>query len=249
MSIENRKHEKRMTSTSFDAWVEHLQSKTKTTEIAEKETFSFKCQKCASCCRNAYLSIFYEAIDIYKLMTWLLSVTGSNQDINTILDKYATVVYIDEINPFPMLAIRTRAHMNSCVFLKSGECSIYKSRPLVCRSYPLAIANAERGEEYHIIKEFPHHFAEETFSVHQYVDKVYTNEDREYLKLKAHYYTRIIELVKGFTPACWESAEAIIISMEYFAYDINKPFIPQYKENMGMLIQQLKSVIRYNTRD
>jgi Fe-S-cluster containining protein len=93
---------------------------------------SFKCRQCGWCCRNVVINVSHS--DIQR---WL---RGRRKDI---LDE---VSFIDN---YPKQGtggfyIRTTAFnpKQPCPFHCDEGCSIYETRPIACRDYPLASVSA-----------------------------------------------------------------------------------------------------------
>ena len=96
----------------------------------------FKCLRCALCCgdaRNRVRSILLLRIEAESI-SWKTSKS---------LDDFAEIV--EGFEPYVYCIKKTNE--GKCVFLKDNSCSIYETRPLICRFYPFQLKNI-RTERY-----------------------------------------------------------------------------------------------------
>lgn len=115
---------------------------TESAPLARGEEFCFECNsdcKCfGDCCRKA--NVFLTPYDIIKLKK-RLKMTSSE-----FLEKYTAMPSSSEF-PFPALMLRTENEQ--CLMIDGDDCSVYDSRPLACRLYPLAILPGR--SEFHLM--------------------------------------------------------------------------------------------------
>lgn len=86
----------------------------------------FSCTRCSSCCRHTPGYVFLSEKDISNL----LRATKTTRAY--FLKKYCRIV---SVNGFYRLSLREKANYD-CVFWADGKCTVYKNRPLQCKSYP-----------------------------------------------------------------------------------------------------------------
>jgi len=86
----------------------------------------FSCSRCSNCCRHTTGYVFLSEKDIAHL----LSVT--KLDKTHFLKKYCRIV---SVNGLYRLSLREKANYD-CIFWFDGKCTVYKNRPLQCKSYP-----------------------------------------------------------------------------------------------------------------
>jgi Fe-S-cluster containining protein len=134
MSVEGeirrfRKDLKKARSTSPDEVAKHLPA--------------FKCAGCAKCCRGAFgdntVTVFPR--EIRKLMAatgleWLDIVVPEQEDGGD-ADDYGNYHAFE-------WALRKKPD-GDCLFLASGRCTVYESRPCVCRTYPFYLEEGRVG--------------------------------------------------------------------------------------------------------
>lgn len=93
----------------------------------------FECQKCSACCRHDPGYVFLTRTDLDDLMkeTGLIEAD--------FLKKYCTVV---DLGGFKRISLIEKPNYD-CIFWKDGGCTVYKARPVQCRTFPFWISNIE----------------------------------------------------------------------------------------------------------
>jgi Fe-S-cluster containining protein len=90
----------------------------------------FKCLRCALCCGDTKNRV--RSILLFKIEAGRISRKTSKS-----LDDFAEKV--EGFEPYVYRMKKTEE--GKCVFLKDSSCSIYESRPLICRFYPFQLKN------------------------------------------------------------------------------------------------------------
>jgi uncharacterized protein len=118
-------------------------AKAKTPDEVVKHLPTFKCQGCAKCCRGAFgdntVTVFPD--EIRKLMAatgkeWLDIVEPEEEDGGD-PDDYGNRHAFE-------WALRKKPD-GDCMFLENGRCTVYASRPCVCRTYPFYLEEGRVG--------------------------------------------------------------------------------------------------------
>ena len=86
----------------------------------------FGCTRCSKCCRHTPGYVFLSEADIGPL---LRALTVSRQ---VFLQKYCRRV---RFGPVQRLSLKEKPNVD-CILWEAGGCSVYKARPLQCRSFP-----------------------------------------------------------------------------------------------------------------
>lgn len=92
----------------------------------------FKCQCCGWCCKNVVINVCYSDI-----MRW---------EKEERLDILREISYIDNYKKVGNGFYIAKTAFNPkqpCPFLKDGLCSIYATRPLSCKDFPLGVKKSE----------------------------------------------------------------------------------------------------------
>ena len=90
----------------------------------------FKCERCALCCGDARNRV--RSILLLKIETDYISRKTSKSP-----DEFAEKV--EGFEPYTYRMKKTND--GKCLFLKDNSCSIYETRPLICRFYPFQLKN------------------------------------------------------------------------------------------------------------
>jgi uncharacterized protein len=117
-------------------------AKAKTPDEVVKHLPTFKCQGCAKCCRGAFgdntVTVFPG--EIRRLMAatgreWLDIVEPELEEGDA--DDYGNLHAFE-------WALRKKPD-GDCMFLEGGRCTVYESRPCVCRTYPFYLEEGRVG--------------------------------------------------------------------------------------------------------
>ena len=94
--------------------------------ISIKNGIRFECQGSGKCCvsRNSYGFVYLSNIDIKRFSKFFkLSVKAFKKKYCQITDGFIHLTEKKELN-------------GNCIFLKNNKCTVYKSRPIQCRTWP-----------------------------------------------------------------------------------------------------------------
>lgn len=103
-----------------------------------KDGLNFECQRCSGCCRYDSGYVFLSEEDISNL----LEVLGISRE--ELLEKYCTEV---NISGTYRISLQEKENFD-CIFWIDGGCSVYKGRPLQCRSFPFWAPYLESREDW-----------------------------------------------------------------------------------------------------
>ncbi len=98
----------------------------KTQEPFYQDGLRFSCEGCSNCCRYEPGYVFLSRRDIYRLASFL------HATYKEITEKYCRPVAIHDIK---RLSLKEKQNYD-CIFWENNRCSVYKARPLQCKSYP-----------------------------------------------------------------------------------------------------------------
>ena len=108
--------------------------------ITPEGIFSFACHAGVSCFNRCCheIDVILTPVDILKMKTEL------NMSSDKFLTQYTTMQKLKGTG-IPLVKLQMRENTNgACIFLDQKKgCSIYHTRPLVCRSYPLGLASLD----------------------------------------------------------------------------------------------------------
>lgn len=209
--------------------------------VGNRERIKFKCSSCGSCCKNVRDSVMLEAFDAFRLIKHFKS-AYPDKSPDEILSIFSE---IKELSPgYFVYVLKTFNNDGICTFLKNNKCTVYKDRPRTCRTYPFAIEKTSNGNilKWILCTEQSHHFNCGHITAREWQRKMLTSEDIDFLKTEIDMIPQIGKLMHQIPDSLIEKATQLSLAFTYFAYDFSLPFLPQYKENMLMLISLLKQM-------
>ena len=199
--------------------------------VRPKDWVPFRCRLCGNCCRNLRGNLMPEQIDAYRLARFLR--------------ERGEVEYMEDF--FPVFLINTVDPDDSCVFLKDGRCSVYEARPRVCRLYPFTAFPGQRGKAFHFFQCMDNnsaHFSDGKILVKDWMYQNFSREDREFLTAESDTLLELGRLLKAMSTDGRKENLFQILYYRYYNYDLDQPFMPQYKENTEELKRILQELLR-----
>ena len=207
-------------------------------EIQPDAIFRFTCSGCGDCCRNVKDSVMVESLDLFRIARHL------EMEVSEVADQYTDSVNIAP--NYPVLMLKTKAYMDTCVFLRSGRCSIYPARPRTCRMYPLSVSpDDKRNGAFlnHVVSKKKHHFTGPEYRSQDWIDANFTADDRAFINMDLRWMVRLYPLVRRVDDS-WEKRLLFLsLLFRYFQFDTAEEFLPQYKRNMQGFEKELQRLI------
>jgi len=212
--------------------------------VRPKDWVPFRCRLCGNCCRNLRGNLMPEQIDAYRLARFL----RERGEVEYMEDFYTRYTYPDMLEGFfPVFLINTVDPDDSCVFLKDGRCSVYEARPRVCRLYPFTAFPGQRGKAFHFFQCMDNnsaHFSDGKILVKDWMYQNFSREDREFLTAESGTLLELGRLLKAMSTDGRKENLFQILYYRYYNYDLDQPFMPQYKENTVELKRILQELLR-----
>ena len=212
--------------------------------VRPKDWVPFRCRLCGNCCRNLRGNLMPEQIDAYRLARFL----RERGEVEYMEDFYTRYTYPDMLEGFfPVFLINTVDPDDSCVFLKDGRCSVYEARPRVCRLYPFTAFPGQRGKAFHFFQCIDNnsaHFSDGKILVKDWMYQNFSREDREFLTAESDTLIELGRLLKAMSTDGRKENLFQILYYRYYNYDLDQPFMPQYKENTEELKRILQELLR-----
>ena len=131
--------------------------------------------------------------------------------------------------------------------MKDGRCSVYEGRPHVCRIYPFSVRPGQRGrtfEFYRCVDQHAAHFADGQVLVKDWLYENFSREGREFWAAEGDTLPVLGRLLSSLDANELQAGLSQILHYRYYNYDLDRPFMPQYKENMAALEQFLRRRLR-----
>ena len=212
--------------------------------VRPKDWVPFRCRLCGNCCRNLRGNLMPEQIDAYRLARFL----RERGEVEYMEDFYTRYTYPDMLEGFfPVFLINTVDPDDSCVFLKDGRCSVYEARPRVCRLYPFTAFPGQRGKAFHFFQCMDNnsaHSSDGKILVKDWMYQNFSREDREFLTAESDTLIELGRLLKAMSTDGRKENLFQILYYRYYNYDLDQPFMPQYKENTEELKRILQELLR-----
>ncbi|MDE6261181.1 MAG: YkgJ family cysteine cluster protein [Oscillospiraceae bacterium] len=208
--------------------------------VRPKDWVTFRCQLCGNCCRDLENQLMLEPLDAYHLAR-LLRERG---EVTSIDDVYTRYAHTDMLEGYlPIYTMNTEGPDHACVFLKDGRCSVYEGRPHVCRIYPFSVRPGQRGrvfEFYRCVDQHAGHFSGDRIQVKDWLRENFTRENREFWAAEGNTLPILGRLLSSLGAGELRASLFQILHYRYYSYDLDKPFMPQYKANMAALERLLR---------
>lgn len=211
-----------------------------TRPVSNREKVTFSCSKCGACCKNVRESILLDPYDAFRLVRFM-DHTASSASAQAILEQNAELVSLSR--GFNVFVLKTAGDNGACTFLHENRCSIYPVRTRACRLYPFAMDPDKGGIQHFLLcLEQPHHFKNGRVTAREWQRKNLTAEEKEFLLEETQQLPALGALMRAIPDSRLPAAEVITVAMLYFAYDYDKAFLPQYRDNLQFLAARLKSL-------
>ena len=212
--------------------------------VRPKDWVPFRCRLCGSCCRNLRGNLMPEQLDAHRLARFL----RERGELEFMEDFYTKYTYPDMLEGFfPIFMMNTAGPDDSCVFLENGRCSVYEARPRVCRLYPFTAFPGQRGKAFHFflfLDSNSAHFSDGKILVKDWMYQNFSREDREFLTAESDTLLELGRLLKAMSTDGRKENLFQILYYRYYNYDLDQPFMPQYKENTVELKRILQELLR-----
>ena len=210
-------------------------------KIQQSERFHFRCQRCADCCKHVHEAIPAEALDIFRMAKFLKRTDPSITSYEDVVDRYLEPVPIDE-SGFCILMLKSVGEDDRCIFLDGNRCTIQPAKPRACRTYPLANGRLE----YFLCTERTHHYSGPQIKVRSWVRKTMNDEDKAFVIEDPEYCVRIARLLRRIPRQQLNRALLLFLHYRYSDYDLEQPFMPQYRRKNEQLLAALQKMIGGN---
>lgn len=208
-------------------------------KVSSDDYFRYDCSGCGDCCRNIRDSVMVVSLDLFRLARFL------GLDTSEVCLRYTDTAFLAW--GFPVLMLKTKQHIDACVFLRSSRCSVHSAKPRTCRAYPLGVGpdDDNPGEWLNfIVSKKQHHFTGRHRRVGDWLGENLTPEDREFVALDYSYTGELAKLIRAIDKRHEDEVLKLILFFKYLAYDTAENFPPQFTRNMEQLKGQLERLGR-----
>jgi len=184
-----------------------------------------ECAGCSACCRGMGESIILDPLDVFRITACL------DRCFEEMLNNEFELNVVDGII-LPNLKMNEES---ACPFLnEEGRCSVHKSRPGICRIFPLGRFYQDHDFKYFLQTEECVKKNRTKVKVGKWVDVPDYNKNKEYL-ISWHYFLNDVEERmkerndENFNKQCC----LLILRLFYMnPYDYDRDFYEQFEERM-----------------
>lgn len=230
---------------------EYLMDNIEKMTVGLDDTFKFHCTQCGKCCIYRE-DIILSPRDIFRMSKEL------NLSPPEFFYKYCRS-HIGDTSRIPIVRLISVGEDARCPLLKNNKCSVHNVKPAVCALYPLGRyiamdakkdieAQMEEAKVKYLLQPLDCGDDSETHTVRQWLSGFnIALEDEFFIKWNAAI-SKFGEALKKL-----EKTEDMLSMVEiwgvtrvvlYLKYDIDKPFMPQFEENVEGMLALLKDVVK-----
>ena len=212
--------------------------------VSLNDRFRFHCIGCAECCRHVAGVVPLCPLDLFKLAAYLRNYGIGVTCTDDVLAHFASPAMIND-SGFFVYFLRAVEDDDRCIFLNGNRCSIQDVKPVACRMYPLEAAPAADGSFQIILStEKAHHFKGRPFKVKSWFYRNMPEDIREFYRYDFCISPQIHKLLLAVPNDLTETALLQFHRYRYSDFDLNSPFMPQFKANTEKLICELQKLAR-----
>ena len=207
--------------------------------LNSEDEFKFNCAGCGDCCRNLKNVALVEPLDLYRIAKNL------GIHIEDAAAQYTKPLILSW--GYPVLTLRTKQHLDACVFLKNSKCSLYELRPRACRLYPLNAGPDDKnpGKFINLIDvKRKHHYTGVTYRAGEWMDEYFSLEEREAMQLDFKFAAEFARLRENIDSSEAEWLERIMLLYRYRMYVTAEDFLPQFIRNLAIIKNHMKMICK-----
>ena len=210
--------------------------------IQSSEHFPFRCRMCGACCRHVKESVPMESLDAFRLARFLRDRGENIHSMDDVLELYADPVLLHE-SGYMVFMLKTVGPEDACIFLKDNRCTIHEANPRACRTYPISVGpDGHGGHEQYLSMEQLHHFDGPQMSVKKWVRNRCSQEDFEFWETDVGSAREIAMLLEKIPQNKMKQALMLFLRYKYSDFDLDQPFIRQFKSNNERLLHALRNL-------
>ena len=220
-------------------------------KLTADDPFRFRCTQCGKCCINRE-DILLTPLDLFRIANEL------KLSLKEFIDQYCEL-YIGPDSHFPIIRLKPRGSIKRCPLLKNRRCSVHKAKPAMCAMFPIGrvIAFPEDGTSSNapVIEYFYMNPGcgnnTRTQTIREWFDSfgIPLDDDFfiEWATFQKNFVIFIREAEKFLDEAAMRQVWSPIYGILYLRYDLEKEFLPQFRENTEKLLRGLQMIAATKT--
>ena len=207
----------------------------------------FKCTGCGECCRHVNESVPVSCQDAFYLTKYLRDTGSDIYYIDQFLSEYATPELLDDCGFF-VYFLNTVGENDTCIFLKDNRCSVQKAKPTACRLYPFMVdPTGAGGFRYLYSNEREHHFRGPLVETKSWMKKNFSQESRAFMQEEYAKAGSIGKYLRMIPESRKTEALMHFLRLRYSEYDLDQPFLEQFRRNQEKLLAILYRMAEHET--
>ena len=229
---------------NMDRRTEEILQMAEKARIGVDDTFRFRCTACGKCCTNRE-DIMMNPLDVYRAAKHL------EMEVTELLDKYC-IVFVGRSSLLPIVSPKMKGRIKKCPFLENRKCSIHEAKPAVCELFPLGrIGDGKAdGKVSYFLQPLDCGKKDEVHTVREWLSGSGLKESEEWFfewqaaiavlskKMRSIFLDPGEDVLKDKDKAekillIGGEVEKALIATIYLNYDMDKEFLPQFKENLN----------------
>ena len=206
--------------------------------LEKDDAFIFACDRCNKCCKNRS-DILLTPLDLFKIAKYL------NKSIPAVLKEYCEV-YEGSGSKIPVVRIRPREYRQTCPFSGKDGCRVYPARQAVCFLFPLGrMTNPGASEFIYFLQDVPCGYKNQSQTVRQWLGAFLEEEP-----INLFWHAQIMKLMTILNEiydkysVSHDPINQLLFMNLYVFYDLEKDFMPQFKENSDAAIEIVREISR-----
>ena len=213
-------------------------------KLTADDPFRFRCTQCGKCCINRE-DILLTPLDLFRIANEL------KLSLKEFIGQYCEL-YIGPDSHFPIIRLKPRGSIKRCPLLKNRRCSVHKAKPAMCAMFPIgrviAFPEDETSSEAPVIEYFYMNPGcgdnTRTQTLREWFDSFGIPLDDDFFIVWATFQKNFVMLIRETERLLGESAMrqiwSPIFGILYLCYDLEKEFLPQFRENAEKLLRGLQ---------
>ena len=211
--------------------------------IGKDDAFCFHCNQCGECCRDR-VDILLSPFDLCRMAKAL------NKPLPDVLQEYGNL-YLGNTSKMPLVSLKMREDNGKCPFLMDdNRCKIHSNKPTVCALYPLgrgASREAKKAKIFYILQPTTCGGMDEIHTPREWMGEFNLLESEQWFSVWQDIVMEISEQIRIVLPQMpGRSGDELLMGITeilYLHYEVDKPLIPQVKEN-GKLAEKMLMMVK-----
>lgn len=206
------------------------------TPLDRQDSFVFSCDRCGKCCRDRD-DILLSAHDLNRMARYL------NMSCAEFFKAYCDW-HIGADSALPIMRLRPKSYRKTCPLLGKEGCKVHPVKPTVCALFPLGRAYSPETRCFQYFSTPVSCGKKESHTLQEWLDAFHMEERNTESIAWSRSVTDLTPQARELREKApdWYFQEAMRRAAVrlYLYYDNEKPFLPQFEENLEVVKELLK---------